>query len=303
MSKEFVTLENDRIVVEVMPGRGAKIASIRTPTDGEWLYFDPARGLGTGKNPEVYDDVWVGGFEELFPNDAKTTFAGRSLRDHGELWNSPWEVVFSSRNLVSLQLRCTTVPAVVRKSISLDPSAARFTMAYRLENLDDKPFAYLFKLHPAVRLEPGDRILMPGGRITQVDKSFSAILGGPGPYDWPHVRGRDGRPCDLSLVPDPSSMTQEFVYVSDLPSGWCGLRRGSTGSEFRLEYPLHVFPYCWLFLTYGGWRDYYTAVLEPCTNHPKDLATAVESGTSAILSPGELKEFSIAVTVESARSR
>jgi hypothetical protein len=52
-----------------------------------------------------------------------------------------------------------------------------------------------------------------------------------------------------------------------------------------------------LFLTYGGWRDCYTAVLEPCTNMPKDLAEAVHAGQSARLDAGDVFHTSVAVTM------
>jgi hypothetical protein len=54
-----------------------------------------------------------------------------------------------------------------------------------------------------------------------------------------------------------------------------------------MEFDRAQLPYLWLFLSYGGWRDVYTAVLEPCTNVPKDLKEAVRRGQSAWLAPGE----------------
>ena len=62
-----------------------------------------------------------------------------------------------------------------------------------------------------------------------------------------------------------------------------------------MEFDAERLPFVWLFLTYGGWRDLYTAVLEPCSNMPKDLQEAVRLGQSARLEPGE--EFETAVTV------
>jgi hypothetical protein len=56
-------------------------------------------------------------------------------------------------------------------------------------------------------------------------------------------------------------------------------------------------PYVWLFLTYGGWRDLYTAVLEPCTNMPKDLAEAARLNQSARLDPGAEFATTVAVTL------
>lgn len=57
-------------------------------------------------------------------------------------------------------------------------------------------------------------------------------------------------------------------------------------------------PYLWLFLSYGGWRNTYTAVLEPCTNMPKDLADAVRAGQSARLMPGEVFATTVSVSLQ-----
>jgi hypothetical protein len=68
-------------------------------------------------------------------------------------------------------------------------------------------------------------------------------------------------------------------------------------ASLRLEYDLADMPYLWLFLTYGGWRGCYTAVLEPCTNMPKELADAIRVGQSARLAPGGVFETRVAVTL------
>jgi hypothetical protein len=47
----------------------------------------------------------------------------------------------------------------------------------------------------------------------------------------------------------------------------------------------------------GGWRDHYTVVMEPCTNFPKDLITAINNGTSAFMKPFEKLEFEISVNI------
>jgi len=61
-----------------------------------------------------------------------------------------------------------------------------------------------------------------------------------------------------------------------------------------------VFPYCWIFMTYGGWRDHNVVVLEPCTNYPKDLEKAISTGTATVLAPATTREFEVTVSVGSA---
>jgi hypothetical protein len=274
----------------VDPLRGGSIREIESKNDS-WLFFDPTRASTTSAR---YDDVWSGGFEELFPNDAPEELDGRALPDHGELWNAPFEVKARSETSIWLRRRCECVPAVLEKHITLDAALCRFTLRYLIRNSGSERLWFLFKLHPAMRVEAGDVILLPGGEVTPVDPSFSRMLAAAG--CWPSCPGSDGRPVDLSVVPAPGQL-QEFVYVSRLPDGWCGIRRTRTGESLMISYPVNVLPHCWLFMSYGGWRDYYTVVLEPCTNLPKDLPTARRRGTCAFLDPGSALEFDVTVEV------
>jgi len=137
-------------------------------------------------------------------------------------------------------------------------------------------------------------------RLVRVSDRVAAILG-PGlgvaaqaQQDF-FVGGAAGRQVDLRVIPAPGQRLQEFVYVEDLPEGWCGVHDRATGATLRMHYDRRRMPFVWLFLAYGGWRGLYTAVLEPCTNLPKDLAEAVRRGQSAWLAPGQ--EFTTEVSV------
>jgi len=86
--------------------------------------------------------------------------------------------------------------------------------------------------------------------------------------------------------------------VSDLPAGWCGIERAGGRERIIFEFPLEVLPFCWLFMAFGGWRDYYTVVLEPCTNMPKDLGAALAAGQCARLDAGGTLDCAVTVRVE-----
>jgi hypothetical protein len=288
-----LVLSNGRLELVVDASRGGSITDLTGgPSGDRWLFRDASRSRGFPPDHPVYDDVWCGGFEELFPNDAACRFDGLQLPDHGELWNRPFEVLSATGTEVHLRRRCECVPADIDKVISLEPDRAAATILYRLENRAGVPLWFLFKLHPAMRVEAGDRVLLPGGSVTPVEPGFGALADSEA-QAWPTA-------ADLSLVRPAQERFREFVYVSSLPEGWCGIRRARTGESLVLSYPLTVFPYCWLFITYGGWQDYNTVVLEPCTNVPKDLAQARQHGTCAVLGPGEVREFSVRLEIRGA---
>ena len=143
---------------------------------------------------------------------------------------------------------------------------------------------------------------MPGGRVQAVDPLFGTMLPGGDPFYWPFARG-GGQVVDLSVIPHPSSKAREFVYVRDLPQPWCGIEDVLQGASIRMNFDSRQLPFVWLFLTYGGWRNLYTAVLEPCSNLPKDLSEAVRLGQSARLEPGQEFETRVSVTLAGLNER
>lgn len=131
------------------------------------------------------------------------------------------------------------------------------------------------------------------GGLEKVDHEFGNLLSTTDEQPWSTEVG-------LPFCLHRSSRSNEFVYVSGLPEGWCEITDTKAGSWVRIDYPTVVFPHCLIFMTYGGWRERNMVVLEPCTNHPKDLEQAISNGTAAVLAPGTSREFEVTVSVGSA---
>ncbi len=77
-----------------------------------------------------YDDVWAGGWEELFPNDAAGDFEGRELPDHGEWWTMAWAVECDTDEAavrVTLTATSQIVKAACTKEFTLAHGAAELT--------------------------------------------------------------------------------------------------------------------------------------------------------------------------------
>lgn len=289
-----VVLATPDLRVEVLPALGGRVQSlVDRRREREWMWRPPTQPAAASSVGDEYDERWQGGFEELFPNDAPTTLDGRELPDHGELWPVSWEVV-EHEDGQRLALRTVGEVTGVEVAKEFRVEGPELHVAYELRGDLDRPLHYLFKLHAAVAVDGASRLELPGGELEPVDPEFGTILPGAGRWPWP---GPDG--ADVSVCRPPTSGHREFVYVHDLPEGWCGVRDDRRRARLRLEYPREIFPFCWFFLTYGGWRDHQVAVLEPCTNYPKDLGTAVASGTSALLPAGPAStSFAVTFRVE-----
>ena len=297
---EALSLASRGVRAIVLPSLGGRVWELTDQARArQWIWHRKDVPLARVRSGAVYDDVWAGGWEELFPNDAPGSFQGRDLSDHGEWWTLDWTVEEAQGGVegyVRLTAETRIRNARCVKELRLRGDADDLVVSYRIESREPEPFHFLFKQHLPVALSDSCRLVLPGGRVTVVDPSFGTLLPGPGPFDWPILEER-GKSVDLSVVPLPSATDREFVYVDRLADGWCGVDDLESGACLRMSFDHRQLPCVWLFLSYGGWRSCYTAVLEPCTNMPKDLATAVQRGRSARLEAGGVFETQVTVSL------
>ncbi len=295
-----VTLENERIRLDVIPELGAKVFRfVHKASDTDLLWHHPRiapRAVPVGAS---YDDHFSGGWDELFPNDAPGRVGEEVYPDHGELWCQPWSyrVEQVRGDEVVLYLRCegAVTPTVIEKwiTVTVDATCARFR--HRITNQGPRRLDFLWKLHPALAIDGGDRIDIPGALGEVVDPTFGRIAT-PRSFPWPVAQPPGGEPIDFSVLPAATG-GRDFLYVRELSAGWCALRRMRQGIGFGLAFPKEVFTSVWLFMTYGGWRGLHTLVLEPCTAYPKDLNEAIRAGTCGRLAPGAALDCEVSAVV------
>jgi hypothetical protein len=276
-----VTLENPFLRVQILPEAGAKVWQITyKPLDVDLLWNNPLTIPARQSISACYDDVWSGGWDELFPNDEVATIAGRTYPDHGELWIGQWKAEpFENAGEAGVRLTYLTPISSIRveKKVVLPRGEAQLRFSHTFTNLGDSDFPFLWKLHPAFEVTPQHRIDFPPMRVTLEPAFPGTLAGAPPAFPWPHAP-IGAKTVDLRRIPPESEQQLYFFYGTELRQGWCALTNTATHLSAILQFDPGVFPCCWLFASYGGWRDYNVAVLEPCTGYPLDFAAMQAAG-------------------------
>lgn len=291
-----VVLENRVLRAVILPQAGGKIWQITyKPLDAELLWNNPRIAPARLPMNSRYDDVWSGGWDELFPNDEACVIAGESYPDHGEFWTGEWTAeTFSSGNEAGIRVRFVTpISAMeVEKTIRLRADQCGLDFHHRFTNRGNAEFPFLWKLHPAMAVSPQHRIDFPQMKV-ELEPAFPGTLAGAShPAHWPILKTPHGD-VDLRRIPAADLRQLYFVYGSEMEGNWCALTNTATGLACALQFDSKIFPSCWLFATYGGWRNYNVAVLEPCTGYPLNFEAMQKAGRHRTLGAGDTLETDV----------
>lgn len=291
-----VVLENRFLRLVVLPQAGGKIWQITyKPFNSDLLWNNPEITPSRLPANSVYDDVWSGGWDELFPNDEIAIIDGKSYPDHGELWSGEWLAeTFSDASTVGVRLRYVTpISSIeVEKAILLGVDCSRIDIHHRFVNRSRHCLPFLWKLHPAMAVSPEHRIDFPHMKVVVEPAFLGTLEGAPNESEWPLLTTPRGD-VDLRRVTSQDLQQLYFFYGTDMRAGWCATTNTATGLACGVQFDPKIFPCCWLFATYGGWRNYNVAVLEPCTGYPLNFEAMKAAGRHRILTPGESLETDV----------
>jgi galactose mutarotase-like enzyme len=297
-----IGLHADELFLSVFPDAGGKILElVHKPTGFNLLWQNPRVGLRPTYAGAAFDDVWCGGWDELFPTDPPCSLGGNTYHDHGDLWIGPWEwaVEEDDGEQATLHLRrfSVSLPCLMEKWITLHRRANSVVFRHRLSNLGTQPVSFVWNLHVAHAVEPGSRLHFPAERLG-VQPPYTGRVGDEvGELSWPLHVDATGARHDLSRVPGPETGITEFFFANDLQEGWCVVTHPSVGVGLELAFEREVFSTVWLFGVYGGWRGHQFLLTEPCTSPPGSLADSVASGRAATLGPGDVLETEVVASV------
>jgi galactose mutarotase-like enzyme len=286
-------LQNDSLSVSILPNVGAKIYDLIARNSGyNFLWHNPRIAPQTYPIEANFDNYWCGGWDDGFPTCEACSHSGEQYPNLGELRSLHWTVEEQGESSVSLSAFGPISPIKAHKQIRL--REASLESEFTIQHQGFLPIDYLWGTHPAYAVEPGCVLHIPA-RSGIVGQANHISLGEPGQqYPWPNLTAANGL-IDMSVL-QPAGPYSAGHYATDLEAGWYAIEYPQRGIGLLFEFPLDLCPYLWLWLSYGGWRGYYLAVVEPWTSYPVTLSDAVAAGTQRVLKPGEQIAFKTRIT-------
>jgi hypothetical protein len=286
---QTLILDNGLVRVVVLPELGGKIWELQDLTSGrQFLWQNPRVQPAKVPFAAGYDDVFFGGWDELFPNDVPEVIDGEAYPDHGETWTLPWrwDIVRDGDSVsVHLEVMTPISACVLRKTLTLDAGERHLRVTEDIENLGARDLPFMWKQHLALAVDDVARIDLPAVDVLLGDFGNPRAGSAGQVYQWPYLTGEGAPTHDMRLTLPRESRRSEFQYATTLSAGWCSLTHRD-GNGLALKFDPQVFRSCWTFASYGGWRDLQVAILEPCTGYPISVVEGHAAGTHQVLPAG-----------------
>lgn len=284
---EVISMENNYLQIAVVPELGGKILSVfNRALQKEFLWMNKNLLLQKQPTGADYDSNFIGAIDELLPNDMPETIDGINYPDHGELWTTALDHEEKDNSII-VHGKLALSGLQYSKTISLLQDELTIQLDYSITNTTNAARHFLWKLHAALNIEAGDRLISNAKTGQVVDPAYSRFAD-TSPFNWSVIEG-----TDASLVP-PENNTVDFFYLYDISKGEMKFI-SKNGHAFIYSYDEKIFPYQWYFASYGGFLNHYTAILEPCTNMPMSVNEAKEKKQCAVLQPGETLNTSVTI--------
>jgi galactose mutarotase-like enzyme len=283
-----IVLENERLVLKVMPQFGSKLQSIfDKEKQKEYIYQSPWNEFKVSKYDESYGDFEFSGFDEMFPTVSECFYPsgpwkGIKAPDHGEVWSIPWDYEIQG-NTLYMSVYGVRFPYRLEKRVELCGNSIQ--IQYKATNLSNFDFDFIWAAHPLFNCNENTVIVVPKSVkriINTVPGKRLGIFGDV--HNWPVTVTAEGSSYDISKISPKSSQLYEKYYVTGkMDEGWCALQDTVTGDTIGLSYPVDKVPYLGFWINEGGWADQYNAALEPCSGALDRLDTAVQWNQSAVV--------------------
>ncbi len=232
-------LENERLRVGVLPGKGADIFDLAYKS---WAHPEPLQLLmqtpwglqPPGPQPQAdFLENYEGGWQELFPNaNDGCLYRGQEIPFHGEVALESWKFEApppeTEAGVLRLSVNCQKTPFRLERAMFLHKGESRLVIQEKVTNLGAEPYDFVWGHHLTLGgdfLEAGCDLEVPAREFFTPDVLFEPLTAQLEPAQsgkWPFARTRRPGTVDLRKYPD-------VTLTRTTMSSWAVCNAVSTG--------------------------------------------------------------------------
>ncbi len=209
-----ISIRGDFVTLVVVPEAGGKILQLIDNESGfNVLWQNPRVPVGRTYAGAPFDDVWCGGWDDIFPTDAPCEININAFHDHGDLWIAPWTWSLDKddpdETILRLSRDSVSLPCTVEKTISLskDPRTLAWSHIY---------LGRLYDVQPDREHAMAEYAQALAHRDARPDTRQAAEAGLTKPFALPKRAGAPKPDDDSDL--DPTGKAQKDAYKPNAPA-------------------------------------------------------------------------------------
>ncbi|OHD53534.1 MAG: hypothetical protein A2Y33_03945 [Spirochaetes bacterium GWF1_51_8] len=293
--EKCVFMENDTVIMGILPSIGAKIVSIYyKPQDFEVLFQTPLAHYKRPAYGDCFADYDTSGADEMYPTIDPCrypyeSYYGTPCPDHGDIWSVPWDVQIAGDSIVC-EVKTETIPYEFRREITLNDNILRFD--YSVKNTGLNPLYGLWAYHGLVQCDEQTTIELPDVRGVLVvhDSKTYGKAGTVVPF--PVYSPVPGRKIAVDqLLPSSAKSTEKFYINGKVPRGEASLILNKRALRYTLRFPVIKIPYLGVWINQGGFKNEYNIALEPSNGFYDSLENTKMLNSIAPIAPGQSRQW------------
>ncbi|TFG58817.1 MAG: hypothetical protein E4H36_14940 [Spirochaetales bacterium] len=290
--EEAIVFESETLMVKIIPGWGAKIASIVfKPQSHELLWQKEGTVYQKSSYGGNYVEAECSGFDDMFPSINRCYYqdypwAGAEIPDHGEVWSLPWKYEID-KDRVTFSVHGIRLPYTLQKTIFVKNNT--ICIAYSASNHSPFDMDTIWAAHPLFNASPGMEFVVPAVMNTIVNAYAGAVISEYGKlYDFPIIEDRTGGCINIAVMPEEGTTCYaKYYFAGRVTEGWCLLYDKMRNLNIGFSFPKEAVPYLGMWMHAGGMLEgHYNIAPEPATGAMDGIDLARAWGTM-----GELKAF------------
>jgi hypothetical protein len=311
---ELLRLSTDSITVDVLPGLGGTIVSLRRRSDDAELLWRTPWGIRPhgswllpGSSEAQMLDTYPGGWQTLFPNGGDTAIVhGVEWGYDGEARLTPFTWELSGTSL-TMRARLVRSPFEVTKVVSV--SGTQVTVDEQAANVGAEALEVIWgqQIVLGKPLIDADTVVDAAATTVHPDPAVTTDTSYDDVLPWPRSFGEQAL-INLRNLPGPNSGETRLAYVTDFGQARVSVRNPRLDLGLDLAWDGDAWPYLWYSMEAGRRDGFpwfgagYFFSLTPSSSWPAHGihdARRVDQSTLWI-NPGELKTSQLTVTVHEA---